>query len=136
MTQLMVETHDLAKTFQRSEGDPVHAVKGIDLQIRRGEIFSLLGPNGAGKTTTISMISGLIEPTRGDASIGRGLVAAGCGAGIHAGRRTYLTHRLGYGWLYFAEVPQRRPGHCAAVHPGIDRYGSCILHIGHPTLPL
>jgi ABC-2 type transport system ATP-binding protein len=40
------------------------------LQIQKGEIFSLLGPNGAGKTTTISMISGLIEPTRGDAFIG------------------------------------------------------------------
>jgi ABC-2 type transport system ATP-binding protein len=67
--EFMVETHDLAKTF-RSNGTVVEAVKGVDLQIRKGEIFSLLGPNGAGKTTTISMISGLIEPTRGDALIG------------------------------------------------------------------
>jgi ABC-2 type transport system ATP-binding protein len=68
--ETMVEVRDLAKTFKGSNGDEVQAVKGIDLDIRRGEIFSLLGPNGAGKTTTISMISGLIEPTRGDASIG------------------------------------------------------------------
>ena len=67
---IMVETHDLAKTFKRQDGTEVHAVKGINLQIQKGEIFSLLGPNGAGKTTTISMISGLLEPTRGDATIG------------------------------------------------------------------
>jgi ABC-2 type transport system ATP-binding protein len=66
----MVETRDLAKTYGNGQKSEVQAVKGIDLQIRKGEIFSLLGPNGAGKTTTISMISGLIEPTRGDAYIG------------------------------------------------------------------
>ena len=68
--QSMVETHDLAKTFRRPDGSELQAVKGIELEIRKGEIFSLLGPNGAGKTTTISMISGLLEPTRGDALIG------------------------------------------------------------------
>jgi ABC-2 type transport system ATP-binding protein len=67
---VMVETKDLAKTYGNGRPGGVQAVKGIDLQIRKGEIFSLLGPNGAGKTTTISMISGLIEPTRGDAFIG------------------------------------------------------------------
>ena len=67
---VMVETRDLAKTFGNAQHGEVQAVKGIDLKIRNGEIFSLLGPNGAGKTTTISMISGLIEPTRGDAFIG------------------------------------------------------------------
>ncbi|MGH2620382.1 MAG: ABC transporter ATP-binding protein [Anaerolineales bacterium] len=66
----MVQTHDLAKTFRRPDGSEVQAVKGIELEIHKGEIFSLLGPNGAGKTTTISMISGLLEPTRGDALIG------------------------------------------------------------------
>lgn len=68
--ETMVEVRDLAKTFKRDDGDDVEAVKGVDLDIYRGEIFSLLGPNGAGKTTTISMISGLLQPTRGDARIG------------------------------------------------------------------
>ena len=68
--ELMIETHDLAKTFKTADGEKLQAAKGIDLEIRKGEIFSLLGPNGAGKTTTISMISGLVEPTRGDAKIG------------------------------------------------------------------
>ena len=67
---IMVQARNLTKTFKRPDGSEVQAVKGIDLEIRRGEIFSLLGPNGAGKTTTISMISGLLEPTRGDATIG------------------------------------------------------------------
>lgn len=68
--ELMIETHDLAKTYKSADGEEVQAVKGIDLAVRKGEIFGLLGPNGAGKTTTISMISGLVEPTRGDAKIG------------------------------------------------------------------
>ena len=66
----MVELRDLSKTYRRGDGSVVEAVKQINLEIYKGEIFSLLGPNGAGKTTTISMISGLIAPTSGDAFIG------------------------------------------------------------------
>ena len=40
-----------------------HALKGIDLAIRRGEIFALLGPNGAGKTTLISIVCGIVNAT-------------------------------------------------------------------------
>ena len=68
--EIIVQARGLTKTYTRADGTPVQAVKGIDLDIRRGEIFSLLGPNGAGKSTTISMISGLIPPTSGDATIG------------------------------------------------------------------
>jgi len=56
---------DLVKDF----GD-VKAVNGLNLEIRKGEMFGFLGPNGAGKTTTISMLSGLLEPTAGSARIG------------------------------------------------------------------
>ena len=45
------------------------AVDSLDLEIDRGEIFGLLGPNGAGKTTTISMICGVVTPSRGKVSI-------------------------------------------------------------------
>jgi len=61
----ILEVKNLVKKY----GD-LTAVKGISFEIQKGEIFSLLGPNGAGKTTTISMISGLLAPTSGDASIG------------------------------------------------------------------
>jgi len=46
-----------------------HAVQGLSFDVQEGEIFSLLGPNGAGKTTTISMLSCLLRPDEGDASV-------------------------------------------------------------------
>ncbi len=70
MSSALVEVRDLTKEFHAKNGPPLVAVKGINLDIQKGEIFGLLGPNGAGKTTTISMISGLLRPTRGDAAIG------------------------------------------------------------------
>lgn len=62
--EVAVQTRDLHKDFGE-----VYAVKGVEFEIQAGEVFSLLGPNGAGKTTTISMISGLLKPTQGDAFI-------------------------------------------------------------------
>jgi len=57
--------NDLTKQF-----DDVTAVNGLNLEIRKGEMFGFLGPNGAGKTTTISMLCGLLTPTSGSAQIG------------------------------------------------------------------
>ena len=51
----------LTKTYDNG----FHALKGVDLAIRRGEIFALLGPNGAGKTTLIGIVCGLVRPTSG-----------------------------------------------------------------------
>jgi len=58
-----------AITLRKSYGE-TQAVKGVDLQVRPGEIFGFLGPNGAGKTTTIKMLVGLLRPTDGSARIG------------------------------------------------------------------
>jgi ABC-2 type transport system ATP-binding protein len=52
----------LAKTYEGGH----QALKGVDLDIRRGEIFALLGPNGAGKTTLIGAVCGLVRPTAGE----------------------------------------------------------------------
>jgi ABC-2 type transport system ATP-binding protein len=59
-----IETRDLRKAF----GDNV-AVKGLTLQVERGEVFGFLGPNGAGKTTSIKMLLGLVAPTSGQAAL-------------------------------------------------------------------
>ena len=64
----MIETHGLSKTFQvRRKAVP--AVRGVDLEVQRGEIFGFLGPNGAGKTTTMRMLSTLLDPTSGQATV-------------------------------------------------------------------
>ena len=55
----------IARDLHKSYGD-VHAVRGVELEIVRGEIFGLLGPNGAGKTTLIAMLTGLLAPDRGE----------------------------------------------------------------------
>ena len=58
----------LVKTWSSSAG-PVHAVRGIDVSIARGETVALLGPNGAGKSTTIDMLLGLARPDEGSISV-------------------------------------------------------------------
>jgi ABC-2 type transport system ATP-binding protein len=69
-TNLIIEAHALTKTFRDFWGRPkVHAVKGINLDVRAGEIFGLLGPNGSGKSTTMKMILGLLHPTSGHLSV-------------------------------------------------------------------
>jgi len=59
-----IEVNDLKKSFGE-----LQAVQGASFAAEQGEVFSLLGPNGAGKSTTISMLSGLLAPSAGDASI-------------------------------------------------------------------
>jgi ABC-2 type transport system ATP-binding protein len=69
-SSVVLEVDRLAKTFRKPfTGTKVEAVRGISLTVTRGEIFGFLGPNGAGKTTTIKMLTGLIAPTSGRATI-------------------------------------------------------------------
>ncbi len=60
----IIETHGLTKRY-----DALTAVDGLSLSVDEGEIFGLLGPNGAGKTTTLLMLTTLLRPTAGTASI-------------------------------------------------------------------
>ena len=56
----MIRTEGLIKRYGRFT-----AVKGVDLHVRKGEVFGFLGPNGAGKTTTMKMVAGLLKPSEG-----------------------------------------------------------------------
>lgn len=67
---VVIETKGLSKIYESSfRGQDVHALKGLDLSVRAGEIFAYLGPNGSGKTTTIKMLLGLIFPSGGTIEI-------------------------------------------------------------------
>ncbi len=61
MDQPILDIRNLSKTYKAG----TTALAGVDLQIRKGEIFALLGPNGAGKTTLIGAVCGLLRPTGG-----------------------------------------------------------------------
>ena len=67
---VVVETQNLTKVYRDFWGrQKVRALKALDLEIRRGEIFGLLGPNGSGKSTTIKLLLGLLFPTSGRALV-------------------------------------------------------------------
>jgi ABC-2 type transport system ATP-binding protein len=63
--QPVISVASLSKTYASG----FRALKGVDLEIRRGEIFALLGPNGAGKTTLISIVCGIVNPTEGSVRV-------------------------------------------------------------------
>jgi ABC-2 type transport system ATP-binding protein len=70
MAEVVVETRKLTKTYRDFWGRQKKvALRALNLQVNRGEIFGLLGPNGSGKTTTIKLLLGLLFPTDGDALV-------------------------------------------------------------------
>lgn len=79
-------TNGLKKSF-KAQGKTVEAVRGVDLAVRTGEVFGFLGPNGAGKTTTLRMLTTLLTPDAGEATL------AGCDLLKHPQR---LRERIGY----------------------------------------
>ncbi len=66
---LAVHAHQLRKTYRSKNGE-VQAVRGVDLEVRAGEVFGFLGPNGAGKSTTVRMLTTLMTITAGTAYVG------------------------------------------------------------------
>jgi ABC-2 type transport system ATP-binding protein len=82
----IIETKDLTKSF-RSKRGPIEAVRGVSIEVTRGEIFGFLGPNGAGKTTTLRMLTTLLPIDGGTATV----------AGADVARQPKLVRsRIGY----------------------------------------
>jgi len=69
-----IQTKGLSKNF-----GSVLALQNLDLSVQRGSVFGFLGPNGAGKTTAVRILSGLLKPTSGDATV--------CGYNVHTQRK-------------------------------------------------
>lgn len=76
--ETVIATRQLAKHYGE-----VHAVDGLTLEVRRGEVYAFLGRNGAGKTTTIRMLLGLVRPTSGEVTL-FGLSRPRSGTGVFA----------------------------------------------------
>ena len=85
-SEAVIETRGLRRVF-KSRRRQVEAVAGVDLNVRRGEIFGFLGPNGASKTTTLRMLATLLPPSGGTARV------AGCELATQPGR---IRERIGY----------------------------------------
>jgi ABC-2 type transport system ATP-binding protein len=102
-----IEVRDLHKRYGEFE-----AVRGIDIEVRKGEVFGLLGPNGAGKTTTVEILEGYRERSAGDVSV----------LGHDPQRReTALRKRIGIvlqsGGIYSHVTPREALRHWARFYP-------------------
>ncbi len=64
MTNTILRTHDLTKTYPMN-GITVHALRGVSMEVKRGEFVSIIGPSGCGKSTLLSIAGGLMTPTSG-----------------------------------------------------------------------
>ncbi|PRZ09321.1 ABC-2 type transport system ATP-binding protein [Isoptericola sp. CG 20/1183] len=82
----MIRARGLTKTFTRGK-DTVEAVRGVDIDVAEGELVAFLGPNGAGKSTTLRMLTSLLQPTAGTATV------AGYDVGTHPAQ---VRARLGF----------------------------------------
>jgi ABC-2 type transport system ATP-binding protein len=102
----VIHARGLARTFRKKKQE-VHAVVGVDLDVEAGEIVGFLGPNGAGKTTTLRMLTTLLEPTAGTATV------AGCDLITDP---VGVRRRIGYVSQSGSTAPEARAGEEVVDH--------------------
>lgn len=113
----VISTRGLVKSYPGPDGTTVHAVRGLDLDVRQGETFAFLGPNGAGKSTTIAMLCALSRP-----SAGRAVVA---GADV-AGRPDRVRRHVGMLFQHSALDPDLTAEQNLYIHTRL--YGMSRRH--------
>jgi ABC-2 type transport system ATP-binding protein len=102
----VIHARGLARTFRKRKQE-VHAVVGVDLDVEAGEIVGFLGPNGAGKTTTLRMLTTLLEPSAGTATV------AGCDL---ISDPVGVRRRIGYVSQSGSTAPEARAGEEVVDH--------------------
>ena len=125
MTEYIIQTKALEKKFKT-----VHAVRGVDLNVEKGDIYGFLGPNGAGKTTTIKMILDLVQPTAGEVFInGNNIkeqgVLARQGIGYLPERAQFYRNLTAYQTMeFFAELKGADKSECDELlaRVGMDKW--------------
>src|SRR3954453_4722790 len=100
MLSTVIHARGLARTFRKKKQE-VHAVVGVDLDVEAREIVGFLGPNGAGQTTTLRMLTTLLTPTAGTATV------AGCEMVTD---QVGVRRRIGYVSQSGATYPDARAG--------------------------
>ncbi len=120
MTANAIEVRDLHKRYGEHE-----AVRGIDVEVRRGEVFGLLGPNGAGKTTTVEILEGYRARTSGEVSV----------LGHDPARRQIeLRRRIGIvlqsGGIYSHVTPREALAHWASFYPRPREVAEVLALVG------
>ena len=97
---VMVEARDLEKTYAAG-GARVHALRGVDLRINRGEMVAVMGPSGCGKTTLLNCLSGLDEFDEGEVFVGGESIS-----GMSDRRRTrFRAERMGFVFQTYNLIP-------------------------------
>src|SRR5215472_6189890 len=116
----IIEARGLARTFT-SRKATVEAVRGVDLTVDDGEIVGFLGPNGAGKTTTLRMLTTLLTPTAGRATVaGADLLRDPVG----------VRRRIGYVPQAIGQTGGGTDPNCLVEEELMDQ--AALYHIGKP----
>lgn len=120
MNSAAIEVRDLHKSY-----GSLQALRGIDIEVRKGEVFGLLGPNGAGKTTTVEILEGYREPSSGTVSV----------LGHDPQRRELVLRRrigivLQSGGIYSQVTPREALEHWAGFYPNPRDVGEVLSLMG------
>ena len=96
----VIETLNLKKTYM-FDSLPIHALRGIDLRVEKGDFISILGPSGCGKSTLLNMLGALDKPTEGKVIIEGTDISS-----FNSGQLSELRRKIGFVFQFFNLIPR------------------------------